>query len=215
MYSPEPRILLVDDEVDVRERIAQALEGRGRIDQFGDVRSASEAIRKARADGWEYAVAILDFCLPRFPGDLEALVDESLCALLRSHTTVWHISAHFDNSAVGEHVKHCHSADQAPNMLPKDVGYTRELERQVTQALAVPGIRFALETLRGSSDESAVARRYRPDTASCSDTVLRERLRGDALAYWSLLPPALQDEFREYFDVTIDAEGKATSVYER
>src|SRR4051794_16043499 len=113
MTESDMRILLVDDEEDVRTQIVNALLGNGyQIDEFGDVESAAIAIGKGRSAGWEFDAAILDLRLPSSPSDVGTAVDDSLCQLVRYRTLVWHISAYFDEEEVKRHVKKYHSADE-------------------------------------------------------------------------------------------------------
>lgn len=216
MTGTVPRILVAEDVGSVREEITRSLNGIGQIDQYGDVQSALIAIQRAREEGWEYDAAILDFRLPRFPGDIDTPVDHSLCDSVRSTTIVWHISSYFGEDAdIEEHVRSRHSANQAPNMIKKEIGFTGKLKRQVNQALAARRIEAALAALKHGDLEYAYSRRFRPNSMTASDTILLEQLCGDVRASWHLLTPSLQNELQECLEITVGEDGKAISVYER
>jgi DNA-binding response OmpR family regulator len=195
MTNTEPRILLVDDEVDLRTEIANALEGTGRrIEQYGDVCSAAEAVQKAGEEGWDYDAAILDFCLPRYPGDVNAPVDETLCNLLRSGTVVWHISAHSDEAAVTAHLCRCHSTDQNRKMVRKSGGFVRHLAEGVDRYLKA--LARSTPSIPTSAPKVLVVE---------ADELLRERLRRMCTdSGWSV------DAFSE-FEPARDAVEKAKS----
>ena len=216
MNESEARILLVDDEPDIRTQIASALAGNDyQIDEFGDVQSATDAINKARSAGWEYDAAILDFRLPVTPLDRGTPVDESLCKMLTGRSLVWHITAYLTDDEIARQIRECHSADEAPRAIAKGVGFCAELERQVKQALASRRIKASMAMLRSGSSESGYSRRFRPDSAAVSATNLHARLCGDIKVYWKDLHPNFRDELRDLFDIQFDTEGRVISVFSK
>jgi CheY-like chemotaxis protein len=215
MNEYEARILFVDDQEDMVTTIVDALAGNNwRFDTYGDVESATKAINIAHSEGWDYDAAILDFRLPRFPGDLDQPVDETLCRMVRRGTLIWHISGFFSQAEVQEHVRTCHSADEQIAMIEKSEGLTEQLEDQIKQALATRRIKVSLAALWSDPNESGYSRRYRPEPAAASTTNLFGRLCGDIQRFWPDLTPAFQDELRESFEITMHAaKDQVISVY--
>jgi CheY-like chemotaxis protein len=216
MNESEARILLADDAASLRDQIISAFADNGwRIDGFGDVKSATDAIANARREGWEYDAAILDFRLPTVPLDRNTPVDKSLCQMVRHRTLVWHISAHFGEEEVELHVRTYHSADEQVARIKKTEGFIRELERQIKQALAARRIKESMAMLQSGSNDSGYSRRMRPDSAAVSATNLHGRLCGDIKRFWHELTPAFQDELRESFEIQLDKNDQVETVYPR
>ena len=215
MSDPEVRILLVDDEKDIRDQISAAFAPHNwKIDEFGDVESAANAVRELRMKGREYDAAILDFRLPMSSLDRRTPVDVSLCNLVRNKTLVWHISVFLkDDPEIKAHVAACHSPDEQLAIIAKGVGFIEELESQIRRALAARRIKVSLNMLQPGPSASGYARRFRPDPAETSVTNLLARLCGDIKRFWNDLTPAFQSELAESFEIELGPNGKVENVF--
>jgi CheY-like chemotaxis protein len=216
MNESDTRILLVDDENGIREQIKFALaDHHWSIDEFGDVESASSAIRLLREAGSEYDAAILDLRLPKSPNDLGTPVDETLCGLVRDKTLVWHISAYFGDQAVQDHLAKWHSPDEQFAMLEKIPGYTGRLESQMKRALANRRVKAALDLLEFGPGDAGYSRRFRPDSEQVSVTNVLAGLCNDIKHHWNDLTPALQCRINEHLDVVRDSDMAVQNVFLR
>lgn len=215
----KPRILLVDDEESLREALVDVFSNRGwDVEAFGDVASAAAAIDKAKNDGRQFDIAILDLLLPKTPTDGSAAeLDELLCSKAEASAAVIHITAHAGNAGVLRHMDSVHSTEGWPTLIEKSPSdtFTERLITHVRRRLAERRIRAALAALTGSPEVGRYARRYRPDPQVASATNLTAQICADIRTYWDDLHPAFRQTLRNYFEFEPDNEKPPVNVYPR
>jgi len=207
------KILVVEDEAaDALVRLLKQRIPDCDVDAFSDVASAKAAIAALADQGGAYDVAILDFKLPKEPGEHALNIDDSLCALV-SHrmpdTIVVHISAYMKDPLVQEHINKAHPPTRRGFSFDKNEQENSELILQVKQTLYGGVIERELRMLEGRPGWEGL--RGRADLAALSTTALMDRLRQDVEKYWKDLHPALQTTLESILGIDRQPDGSVVA----
>ena len=207
-------LLLVEDKAELRDQLAKALKTIPyvKVEDYGDVQSATNRINELALAGAQFDAAVLDFKLPPNPDEHEDKADFTLCQRLRPRVAIWHITAYRRDPEIETHIERYHSLPhRAPRIIEKDVGFTNTLVNEVRQALPAQYIYRQLNTLLLSDRNSARAGRGLREGSGGSLTSLMANVCADISRFWHELHPQFQAELKESF--IVDESTAPVGVY--
>jgi CheY-like chemotaxis protein len=223
------RILVVDDEPTVRTFLADFFKRKApdfEVDFADCVEAGRALIRRAADKGRPYHAGVLDFMLPRHPGETPFAVDESLCQLLQADAVVLHITVHVgeedllpdqgradaplqeETLDVLRHLARYHKGRGGPDgdvVSKMSPDWHRKLLQKLRTHLYNRQVREELNDLFGRPEAEAGSDRarvgYRTSRSGAAHSFGVTNLLQDITAYWPYLEDDLKHRIEGIFHV--------------
>jgi CheY-like chemotaxis protein len=199
------RILIVEDVQDtlfqLKTLFSQVFPD-SKIEIAGSVDDGLDCIRKAFEANWGYHAVVLDFMLPRGPGE-NPEPDESLCQEIRGtmpEAFVVHITAHPDDRTVLQHMYEIHRDHRDPQgeLISKlETSWSTTLITQMKAYLYGTSIEAQMDALFGGAGRQTHGRH---NSGRCLTHELAA-LTGDIVAHWDDLDMQIQQRIMATFRV--------------